>query len=202
MRKLIALILGLALILAAAGAETASVFETMAGMKWTFCSGVGGWSTDLWIRADGSFHGEFHDGELGDCTDEYPNGTIYYCSFSGQMSLAEQADGSTWKIHVDQLILDPAEETIADGIRYIPADSYGISEGEDMILYAPGTPVSIFSEEQLFWTHILDYATPPAELEDWFLCSAEDETGFVGYPSVSMANPWEDTTAEQPADAN
>ncbi len=204
MKKIIAMILGLALLLTAACAETSSdtsIFKTIAGMEWTFCSGVGAWSTDMWIQEDGTFRGEFHDSDMGDCTDEYPDGTVYFCSFSGRMSFTGTADGNAWKIHVDQLTVEPAEETIAEGIHYIPSDSYGISEGDDLTLYAPGTPVGIFSEELQFWAHILDYETPPLELEDWFLCNEKNETGFVGCLPVSMANPWEEMTAEQLADA-
>ena len=184
MRKIIALILGLALVLCAACAETAtdtSVFGSMAGLEWTFCSGVGAWSTDMWIQDDGSFRGEYHDSDMGDSGDEYPDGTVYFCTFSGRLSLVEQVDEYTWRIHVDQVTVDPAEETIADGVRYIPEDSYGISEGADMLLYRPGTPVDYLTEDMQFWAHVLDYETPPQELIDWFLCNEADGTGFAGY---------------------
>ena len=47
------------------------------------------------------------------------------------------------------------------------------------------------------WAHILDEETPPTELEDWFLSSEKNDSGFVGYQAVSIANPWENMTAEQ-----
>ena len=192
MRKAIALILGLALILSAAFAETAAetsaektVFTSMAELEWTFCSGAGAWSTDMRIREDGSFRGEYHDSDMGDIADEYPDGTMYFCVFTGQMSFVEQVDEYCWRIHIDEVAVEPAEETITDGIRYIPTDSYGISAGEDMLLYRPGTPVSLLSEEMQIWAHVLDYETPPLELEDWFLGSEKEGTGFVGYrPAV------------------
>lgn len=203
MKKMMALVLCLALILSAACAETAdaSVFETMAGLEWSFCSGAGGWSTDMKIMADGSFSGEYHDSEMGDSADAYPDGTVYFCSFSGQMSLAEQVDEKTWKIRVDKLEEKPAEESIADGIRYIPAEAYGLSEGDVMLLYSPGTPVSIFSEDMLLWTHVMEEEETPTELTNWFLCSEKNGTGFTGYPKTSLANPWEEMTAEQLTEA-
>lgn len=184
MRKIFAMILGLALVLCAACAETAadtSVFASMAGLEWTFCSGAGAWSTDIRVQEDGTFRGEFHDSDMGDTGDGYPDGTVYFCTFSGKMSFVEQVDEYTWRIHVDQVTVDPAEETIADGVRYIPEDSYGISEGADMLLYRPGTPVDYLTEDMQFWAHVLDYETPPQELIDWFLCNEADGTGFAGY---------------------
>ena len=183
MKKAIALILGITLLATAAAcfAESPSVIETMAGMEWTFCSGVGGWSTDLHMQEDGSFIGEYHDSEMGDSADEYPDGTVYCCAFSGKMSLVEQVDERTWKIRVDELTAEETEEAIIDGVRYLPSEPYGLSEGDIMVLYSPGTPVSVLSEDMQLWAHVLDQETPPTELEDWFLSSEANDSGFVGY---------------------
>ena len=198
MKRMIALLLAVMLagVAAAAFAET-PVFDTLAGMEWTFCSGVGAWSTELQIRADGSFSGSFHDSEMGESAEDYPDGTVYVCTFSGRMSLAGQKDENTWEIRVDKLEKEAAEETISDGIRYVPADPYGLSEGDVMLLYAPGTPVNIFSEDMQLWAHVLEEETPPLALEHWFLCSEKNDSGFVGEEPVGLANPWEDMTAEQ-----
>ena len=87
MKKAMVWLLSLMLVLSAAGVwaeEEETVFEQMSRMEWSFLSGVGGWSTDLHVAADGSFTGEFHDGELGETGENYPNGTIitqqYYCA--------------------------------------------------------------------------------------------------------------------------
>ena len=66
-----------------------------------------------------------------------------------------------------------------------------------MLLYSPGTPVSVLSDDMQFWAHVNIGENPKTELEDWFLCNEKNETGFVGCLPVSMANPWEDMTAEQ-----
>ena len=188
MKKFIALVFCLVFTLSASCAES-SFFETLAGMEWSFCSGVGGWSTDLQIRADGSFTGQYHDSEMGDCADEYPDGTVYICAFCGRMSLLEQIDAKTWKIRVDSLEKEAAEEMIDDSIRYVPSEPYGISEGDIMLLYAPGTPVTSFTEEMLFWTHVMEQEDTPVELEDWFLCSDLNDSGFVGYPQAAVTLP-------------
>ena len=210
MKKIIAWVLSLIMILSLTGAFAEgekNLFETLAGLEWTFSSGVGGWSTDLRILPDGSFSGEYHDSEMGDSTEEYPNGTVYLCSFTGQMSLKEQTDDHSWIIVVDSLKTDESQkkEYIDDGIRYLAAEPYGLSKGDEMRLYRPGTPVNIFSEDMLFWAHVLDQVDPPYELETWFLCSEKNSSGFVGYPTEPMtglANPWEEMTAEQLTEAS
>ena len=204
MKRTISLLLAITMVLtlsfAAVSLAEASVLDRLGGMEWCFSSGAGGWSTDLWTQADGSFTGEYHDSEMGETGEGYPDGTIYVCRFSGQMSVAAQVDEKTWKIRVDKLTPDEGQvpETIEDGVRYVTADAYGLSEGDEMLLYAPGTPVSVLSEEMQLWAHVMDQETSPAELEDWFLMSEKNNSGFVGWqPAAASANPWEDLTAEE-----
>ena len=201
MKKMLALVLSLLLVLAAASAETVSVPETMAGMEWMFASGVGGWSTELHFQPDGSFTGNYHDSEMGETADAYPNGSLYICSFSGKMSLVEQVDEGTWRLRVDSLVKDEMTETVEDGVRYVPADSYGISEGETFLLHAPGTSADVLSEEMRFWAHINEQETQ-TELENWFLGSESADQGFVGFPAAGIANPWEDLSAEALAEVS
>ena len=204
MRKTIATILCLVLLaMTATGCANTdvNVFENLAGLAWSYCSGAGAWSSDMQIRADGTFTCEYHDSDMGDAGDNYPDGTVYFATFSGRMSLAEQVDENTWKIRVDELKKEPAEETIEDGVRYVPSEGCGLSEGDVMMLYAPGTAADVLSEDMRFWAHLMDQENPN-ELENWFLASEKNESGFVGYQPVSVANPWEDLTAEQLAEAS
>lgn len=206
MKKAMAWVLSLALVLsmASAWAETENdVFKDLAGLEWSFSSGVGAWSTDLKIFPDGSFTGEFHDSEMGDSADAYPYGTVYFCSFKGQMRFVEQLDENACVIRVEKLEVDASEkEEIEDGIRFLAAEPYGVSEGDDMVLYRPGTPVSVLSEEMLLWAHVMDWENPPSELDTWFLSSKKNDSGFVGYEAVSMENPWKDMTAEELMEAS
>ena len=204
MRKAIATILCLVLlaVTAAGCAETTeNIFETLSGLAWSYCSGAGAWSSDMQIGADGSFTCEYHDSDMGDTGDNYPNGTVYFASFSGRMSVAEQTDGNTWKIRVDELRQEFAEETIEDGVRYVPAEACGLGEGDVMMLYAPGTAADVLSEDMRFWAHLMDQENQNV-LENWFLGSEKNESGFVGYQQVLIANPWQDLTAEQLAEAS
>lgn len=204
MRKTIATILCLVLLaMTATGCAntTTNVFENLAGLAWSYCSGAGAWSSDMQIRADGTFTCEYHDSDMGDAGDNYPGGTVYFATFSGKMSLAEQVDKNTWKIRVDELKKEPAEETIEDGVRYVSSEGCGLSEGDVMTLYAPGTAAGVLSEDMRFWAHLMDQENPD-ELENWFLASEKNESGFVGYQPVFIANPWQDLTAEQLEEAS
>ncbi len=208
MKKALALLLSLTLIASAACAvaETSeNIFDTLSGLEWSFSSGVGAWSTDLQIQTDGAFTGEFHDSEMGETGEDYPDGTIYGCTFSGRMSLTERLDENTWKVRVDTLALDEGQvpEAFEDGIRFVTTDPYGLCAGDEMLLYGPGTSLDVFSEDMLFWTHVQDQEDPPAELDTWFLYSEKNESGFVGYSvEANMHNPWEELTADQLAEAS
>lgn len=185
-----------------AGAEPAQpFFERLEGVEWSFSSGAGGWSTDMRILPDGSFSGEYHDSEMGESAEAYPEGTVYCCSFSGRMSLAEQLDEHTWKIRVDALGVDESQaaEEIEGGIRYVFAEPYGISAGDEMLLFAPGAPVDGFTEDMKFWAHLIGAEESVSTLEGWFLYSERNESGFVGFKeeSVLLPNPWEEVTEER-----
>ncbi|MBQ3279460.1 MAG: hypothetical protein IJG94_09875 [Clostridia bacterium] len=205
MKKCIAWVVALLLAMTAFSAcaeQGENFFERLKGLEWTFSSGAGGWSTDMRILPDGSFSGEYHDSEMGETGEGYPDGTVYGCSFTGKMSLVEQVNENTWKIRVDELKTDETaeKESIADGIRFVLAPPYGLSEGDEMLLYRPGTPVEGFTEEMLFWAHLMEMEGTPTELPTWFLSSEKNDSGFVAFQAESgmaLANPWTDMTAEQ-----
>ena len=210
MSRFAAMILCIAIALSAAAAcgETADpLFASFEGMEWYFSSGVGAWATEMRILADGSFSGEFHDSEMGENADAYPEGTIYLCSFTGTMSLVAQTGENTWKVRIDTLVPDASQaaESIDDGIRYVKAEPYGLSAGDEMTLYRPGTPVSEIPEEMLIWTHAMDLENRPDALERWFLSSEKNESGFVAYradPVVGLPNPWSDMSAAELLEAS
>ena len=196
MKKVFAWILALALCAACAFAEAeAPTLEALSGLEWSFSSGAGGWSTDMRIAEDGSFSGEFHDSEMGEIGEGYPDGTLYGCSFTGQLSILEQADEYAWKVRIDRLEMDgtPGDESIDEGIRFVTMEPYGISEGDEMLLYLPGTPVDALTEDMQMWAHIAFQEETTDALENWFMYSEANESGFVGYEAyddVSIANPW------------
>ena len=146
MKKALAWGIALMMILSAAAVcaeSTEPDFEALSKLEWSFSSGAGAWSTDLRIQADGSFSGEYHDSEMGETGDGYPDGTVYGCSFTGTMSLAGKANENAWILRVDSLILDEGQvpEAIEDGLRFVTAGPYGLSEGDEMLLYRPAESI-------------------------------------------------------------
>lgn len=182
-RRLIAwLVLLMMIVAATACAEPAQApsLEELSALEWTFSSGVGAWSTSLWLQPDGTFTGEFHDSDMGDIGEGYPNGTVYGCLFHGRLTLGEQVDAYTWRVHVDEAEPDEGQvpEAIEDGIHYVTTDPYGIKAGSDMLLYLPGTPVDALPEGFIFWAHLMDEDVD--ELPYYGLYDEQEDTGFIG----------------------
>ena len=179
------------------------LFTQFDGIRWEFCSGAGGWATELEILPDGTFSGDYHDSEMGETADEYPDGSLYLCTFSGKLSLVEQVDEKTWKIRVDELKQEQTigEESIEDGVRYVYTEPYGITQGEEYMLYKPGTSLELFTDGMKFWAHTFDVAdTVPTELQNWFFYDEQNDCGFVGFQmgsNLSYGNPWENVTADR-----
>lgn len=118
-----------------------------------FASGAGAWGTTLTLNADGTFEGHYSDADMGDNSTNYPNGTVYFCDFTGRFSAMTKISEYAYSMRIEELTYDRdiGREQRVDGLRYITADPYGIAGGEEFILYLPGTPVDELSEEFLSW---------------------------------------------------
>jgi hypothetical protein len=118
-----------------------------------FSSGAGGWSTDLEIGEDGTFTGHYHDSDMGDTGDGYPNGTCYICDFTGRFVITDQIDESIYRMKIEEIASEKEilTEWIDDGIRYIGAAPYGLSGGEEFLLYLPGLPLSKLTDDGISW---------------------------------------------------
>ena len=188
MMKMIAILLSAVMALTmvpAAFAEDAeaedSPLRELEGMLFEFSSGAGAWATEITLGEDGWFTGDYHDSEMGETGAGYPDGTIYVASFSGRLTVTGRAGEYGWTVKVEQLAQDPVEEEIIlDGTRYVRSEIYGIREGDEMILYAPGTPVSVLSEDMQFWAHLWERENPET-LDTWFLANEAAESGFAGF---------------------
>ena len=181
------------LIWGAAAGESAPdpVLEQLSGLEWSFSSGVGAWSTELRIRPDGTFTGEYHDSDMGESGETFPEGTVYSCTFHGRFVPADQADGFPRRILVDSLEPDENQPDgiVRDGIRFVLSVPYGLSAGDEMLVYQPGTAVSAIPEELRFWTHLQDGENPAEALDSWFLCSEQNGSGFIGYAVPEETGP-------------
>lgn len=169
--------------------ETApeAFFETLPG-SYMFCSGAGGWSTDLELASDGSFTGVYHDSDMGAADPgKFPGGTVYICNFSGQFAQPVKIDETTWSMEIASLELEhPADETeeIIGGVRYIYTEPYGLEGTEVLTVYLPDTQAESLSEDVL-WAARGPYdwqATEEGTLGLTILYNAAQAHGFTEYP--------------------
>ena len=164
-------------------AEGPSLFAQMPPY-FTFSSGVGAWSTDIELSDDGSFTGSHHDSDMGDLDEAlYPNGTVYYCNFSGRFSQPEKVDEFTYTMRLESLAAEgtEGEEVYEDGFRYITSAPYGLENADEVLIYLPGTPMDSLPEEITFWLLAHLYTDMPEELPFYVLCNVSEEYAFVGY---------------------
>ena len=157
------------------------VFERLDGSTFYFLSGAGAWSTELVVSPDGSFTGYYHDTDMGDSGADYPNGTRYECDFSGTFALVEQRDEFTYALRLTSLELKevPGTERVADGLKLISAEAYGISGGDEFMLYSPGSPSAGLPEEFLEWVRMASaWEEPPETLPFWGLYNLGEQAGF------------------------
>ena len=158
------------------------LFVNLADRDFIFSSGVGAWSTILIMDTDGNFTGEYHDSDMGDMEETYPNGTVYRCAFHGRFTEPVKVDDLTWTLKITGLEQDKQQENeeIVDGIRYVASEPYGLGNDMTVTVYLPGTSVKNLPEALIPWTHINEI-NPKAETLPFFvLWNEEAESGFVG----------------------
>lgn len=149
--------------------------------QFVFSSGAGAWGTFVEIAADGTFKGDYHDSNMGEMGDNYPNGTIYYCNFTGKFSTPEKIDEYSYSMRLESIDLDgiPDEETFEDGVRYVYSLPYGLENADEVIIYLPGYKVSDLPEEFVSWSD-LNYRDPKPEILPYYgLYNVTDQNGFI-----------------------
>ncbi|MBR6707219.1 MAG: hypothetical protein IKI84_11165 [Clostridia bacterium] len=164
--------------------EAEDVLSLLKGQSLNFYSGAGGWETSLTFGENGAFEGKFHDGEMGETGEGYPDGTVYTCLFHGRLSAAEQLTETSWLLKVEENAVNEGQEAelIGDGIRFVTGEPYGLCKATEVVLYLPGTPVKDLPEGFLFWAH-LDEIDPEAKTLPYYaIWNEAEEAGFVGSP--------------------
>ncbi len=117
-----------------------------------FMSGAGGWSTELYLQADGSFTGRFEDGEATWDPVLYPKGTSYICEFSGSFTQPEMINDFVYSVHVQSLnYTEPEVVTYEEGVRYITSTPYGLENADEIEIYLPGYSVAKLSQDAQEW---------------------------------------------------
>ena len=171
--------------------ESTFSYADLEKINFDFSSGAGGWGTYLYLNPDGSFRAEYHDSDMGDIADEYPNGTVYACVVEGQLGELEQVNEHTYKTEIMGMKYEfnTGEEEILDGVRYVYTEPYGLEDGRDFYFYLPGTPVADINQETISWAMMncsLEYdpdteQPKEQELPFYMFENANKHYGFVGY---------------------
>jgi hypothetical protein len=181
-RKYTALVaaLLLAVMIVVSGIAEEDLFSKIQGKWFEFSSGVGAWSTELIMDANGAFAGNFHDGEMGETGEGYPNGTVYGCTFHGQFSDPEKVDETTWKVKI-KVEMDEGQvpEAIEDQIRYVTAPPYGLEKAETVMIYETGTPIEKLPEGFMSWSHMQEVDPDAKTLPYYGIWNETDDAGFV-----------------------
>jgi len=167
--------------------ENGLTYKELSKLGFEFCSGAGGWCTELQINEDGSFIGTYHDSEMGDTGVGYPNGSMYYCGFAGQFTDLIKIDDLTYKTTISSISYDNecGTEEIIDEIRYIYTDAYGLDDPKDIIFYLPGTKTETFTEDEKIWLNglLYDYETQDylPEINFIAMVNKNSEQAFTSY---------------------
>ena len=155
-------------------------FSLLSGWEFVFSTGVGGWATVVQIAPDGTFSGSFHDSEMGLAEEEYPDGTVYVCEFTGEFKPAKKISDYEYSMMCENLTQDgiEGEEIIIDGIRYVTATPYGFDDAGEFRLYLPGINVSELPTEYVEFIYGLEGSQV---LECYGLYNIGGAQGFSSY---------------------
>lgn len=192
MKKGLAILVATLMLMTAASANAESpfmdLFAQISGQIFEFSSGVGAWSTELTVLEDGTFTGNFHDSEMGETGEGYPDGTLYGCTFHGRFFDPEPVNEYSWKakITVEQ---DEGQvpEAIEDGIRYVTAAPYGLEKAQTVVFFLPGTPVDRLPDAFIIWSHLREIDPEAKKIPYYAIWNEEDEAGFITYPVAEEA---------------
>ncbi|MDD6615025.1 MAG: DUF1311 domain-containing protein [Lachnospiraceae bacterium] len=165
-------------------AEEAFSYENVSDLEFYFSSGAGAWWTELQIHEDGTFEGHYQDADMGDSGDDYPNGTVYICDFSGQFSELVKVNEYIYSTSIQEMALEKETDTteIIDGIRYISSEPYGLYGAERILFYLAGAPLEELPEEYRSWVGYYDYEVmEETELPFVGIYNEAEEQGFSSF---------------------
>jgi len=174
------------------------VFSMIEGIQFSFASGVGAWGTEIKIASDGSFVGDYHDTDMGDTGENYPNGTVYLSKFHGKFRNAKKLNDYTFSFELDELVYDePFEDSYENGVRYIIESAYGLESGKKYMLYLPKSIVKNLPEEFVNWVSMpmaWSSYNKPILLPFYGIYNVEKEYGFFSSeaPYPKKYDSWND----------
>lgn len=150
-------------------------------MNMIYSSGAGGWRTQITLKEDGTFVGDYYDSEMGIAAPGYDY-TAYVCEFSGKYEIKEKIDDYSYSFVFTEVNQEKEMDTewVEDRVRYIYSYSFGVNEGNECILYTPETPIEGLDDECLmWWPYRYSYEEENIDtLECYGLYDVVDETAF------------------------
>lgn len=177
-------------------------YSNLSNLEFWFGSGAGAWSTVMRIHEDGTFEGEYHDSEMGDTGDDYPNGSMYQCIFTGKFSKLTKVNDYTYSTKIENIEYAHKSGTneIKDGIKYMYSEPYGIDKAEDILIYLKGAPLKELPEEYRTWVGYNDLSeTDETKLPFYGLYNKTPQYGFSSYDITDDNN---DVTTDDTSDSN
>ena len=164
-------------------AGTSLSYAALRNVIFYFSSGAGGWSTELHIRKDGSFYGQYHDSDMGSITDDAPNGAMYICTFQGVFDELVKVNDYTYSTTIYTISYDHDVDTeeIADGVRYIYTTAYGLDDARTLYFYLPSAPVDKLPEGFISWVRMAMNYEDRKELGFYGLYNESADAGFSGF---------------------
>lgn len=168
---------------------TSISFEDLSTRQFYFSSGVGAWGEEFVIEKDGYFTGKYHDSNMGETGEDYPEGTFYSCSYSGHFTDITKVGEYTYEMKLTDISYkeEPGTEEILDGIKYVTTDAYFMAAGDTFRIYLPGMPLGEMSEDLYLW--VRDYNQSESELTMIVIADEKNELAAV---SVNRLAPAED----------
>ena len=107
---------------------------------------------NLILSRDGSFHGHYHDTDMGLTGNGYPNGTEYTCDFSGCFQDIRKINDYTYAMTLASMEVNTqGKQWIEDGVLHITEEPAGMSGGKTFLLYMPDAPLDQLPKDLLFW---------------------------------------------------
>lgn len=164
-------------------------FADLAVKQFEFSSGAGGWSEEFTIEKDGYFTGNFHDSDMGDTGEGYPDGTFYSSSYSGHFTDLNKINDFTYQMKLADVSYKETADTeeIKDNTRYIYTESYCLGGTDTFTIYLPGTPIGKLSEEIYSWLFMANQSE-----EELTMTVIVDEINGYGIYSYDRLTPLED----------
>lgn len=169
-------------------AEGNQLLEELSKWSFYFSSGAGGWGTSLDINEDGSFYGIYSDSDMGDTGKGYPNGTIYYCQYSGQFTEPIKVNDYTYSVKIKEINFAQKKDTkeIRSGNRYIYSSVYGLDGADEIYIYTPNALVNKLPKEYMSWVYREEEAT--STLGFYGLYNIAEQCGFTSWKSSEGFN--------------